>query len=104
MPIGSWRRILASRTRDRPGEPAPLAVRPQVGSEAEVVRDSILFISGRLNGEMGGPSIFPPLPADLADFARYGLYRRPDVEPNETEADGRRRSVYIFQRRLSRCR
>ncbi len=67
--------------------------------EAEVVRDSILFISGRLNGEMGGPSIFPPLPADLADFARYGRTGGLMWEPNETEADGRRRSVYIFQRR-----
>src|SRR2546422_8582486 len=40
--------------------------------EAEVLRDSILAVSGRLNPEMGGPSVFPPLPADLADFARYG--------------------------------
>ena len=34
--------------------------------EAEVIRDSILFVSGRLNGEMGGPSIFPLLPTDSA--------------------------------------
>ena len=67
--------------------------------EAEVIRDSILFVSGRLNGEMGGPSIFPPLPADLADFARYGRTGGLMWEPDETEADGRRRSVYIFQRR-----
>ncbi len=40
--------------------------------EAEAIRDSILFVSGRLNAERGGPSVFPPLPADLADFARYG--------------------------------
>ena len=40
--------------------------------EAEAIRDSILWVSGRLNPERGGPSVFPPLPADLADFARYG--------------------------------
>ncbi len=67
--------------------------------EAEAIRDSILQVSGRLNPEMGGPSVFPPLPADLADFARYG--RNGDLmwEPNEKENDAQRRSVYIFQRR-----
>lgn len=67
--------------------------------EAEAIRDSILHVSGRLNLEMGGPSVFPPLPADLADFARYG--RNGDLmwEPNEKESDARRRSIYTFQRR-----
>jgi len=67
--------------------------------EAEAIRDSILFVSGRLNPEMGGPSVFPPLPADLADFARYGRTGGVMWEPNEKEEDARRRSVYIFQRR-----
>jgi hypothetical protein len=67
--------------------------------EAEAIRDSILFVSGRLNPEMGGPSVFPPLPADLADFARYGRTGGLMWEPNEREEDARRRSVYIFQRR-----
>ena len=48
---------------------------------------------------MGGPSIFPPLPDDLADFARYGRTGGLMWEPNETEEDARRRSIYIFQRR-----
>ncbi len=67
--------------------------------EAEALRDSILQVSGRLNLEMGGPSVFPPLPADLADFARYGRSGGLMWEPNEKEEDARRRSVYIFQRR-----
>ena len=67
--------------------------------EAEAIRDSILFISGRLNPERGGPSVFPPLPADLADFARYGRSGGLMWEPNEKEEDARRRSIYIFQRR-----
>ena len=67
--------------------------------EAEAIRDSILFVSGRLNPEMGGPSVFPPLPADLADFARYGRTGGVMWEPNEKDDDARRRSVYIFQRR-----
>ena len=48
---------------------------------------------------MGGPSVFPPLPADLADFARYGRTGGVMWEPNERDEDARRRSVYIFQRR-----
>src|SRR5205823_3103127 len=67
--------------------------------EAEAIRDSILYVSGRLNPEMGGPSVFPPLPNDLADFARYGRTGGVMWEPNEKEEDARRRSVYIFQRR-----
>jgi Protein of unknown function (DUF1553) len=67
--------------------------------EAEAIRDSILALSGRLNQEMGGPSVFPPLPADLADFARYGRTGGLMWEPNERDEDARRRSVYIFQRR-----
>ena len=67
--------------------------------EAEAIRDSILSASGRLNLEMGGPSVFPPLPDDLADFARYGRGGGLMWEPNEKAEDARRRSVYIFQRR-----
>jgi hypothetical protein len=71
----------------------------RVRLEAEAIRDSVLFVSGRLNPERGGPSVFPPLPADLADFARYGRTGDLMWEPNEKEEDARRRSVYIFQRR-----
>ncbi len=67
--------------------------------EAEAIRDGILFVSGRLNREMGGPSVFPPLPADLVDFARYGRTGGLMWEPNERDEDARRRSVYIYQRR-----
>jgi hypothetical protein len=67
--------------------------------EAEAIRDSILAASGRLNPEMYGPSVFPPLPDDLADFARYGRTGGLMWEPNEKDEDARRRSVYIFQRR-----
>ena len=67
--------------------------------EGEAIRDGILVASGRLNPAMGGPSVFPPLPADLADFARYGRTGGLMWEPVEKEEDARRRSVYTFQRR-----
>ena len=67
--------------------------------EAEQVRDGILSVSGRLNLSMGGPSVFPPLPADLAIAARYGKEGGDMWEPNEKEEDNRRLSIYTFQRR-----
>lgn len=67
--------------------------------EAEQVRDGILALSNRLNLAMGGPSVFPPLPADLADAARYGREGGAMWEANESEADNRRLSIYTFQRR-----
>jgi hypothetical protein len=67
--------------------------------EAEAIRDGILYLSGGLNSAREGPSVFPPLPDDLADFARYGRTGGLMWEPNEKEEDARRRSIYIFQRR-----
>jgi hypothetical protein len=66
---------------------------------AEAVRDSVLFVSGRLNPERGGPSVFPPLPEDVADLGQSVPIGGLMWEPNEKEEDSRRRSVYIFQRR-----
>jgi hypothetical protein len=59
--------------------------------DAEAIRDSILFVSGRLNPQSGGPSVRPDLPAGLSD--RYGW--KSDKEP----AQRNRRSVYVFVRR-----
>ena len=67
--------------------------------EAEEIRDGILYVSGRLNLTRGGPSVYPPLPADLADAARYGRTGGAMWEPNESDQDNRRRSLYTFQRR-----
>ena len=67
--------------------------------EAEAVRDTILFLSGRLNLERGGPSVFPPLPEELSDLAKPVPAGGLQWETNEREEDARRRSVYIFQRR-----
>ncbi len=67
--------------------------------EAEVIRDTIFFLSGRLNLERGGPSVFPPLPEELSDLAKPVPAGGLQWEPNEKEEDARRRSVYIFQRR-----
>jgi cytochrome c553 len=60
--------------------------------EGEVIRDSLLFVSGRLNLEMGGPGVFPPIPSDILKGSRGWTASADPKEHN-------RRSVYIFSRR-----
>ena len=66
--------------------------------EAEAIRDSILQVSGTLNSKMGGPGVFPPVPAgtisDLSATAAAGGWNS-EKDP----AQNNRRSVYIFVRR-----
>jgi hypothetical protein len=60
--------------------------------EGEVLRDSLLAISGRLNREMGGPGVSPPIPADIAKTAK-------NWTTSANPADHHRRSVYVLARR-----
>ena len=63
--------------------------------EAEAVRDSILALSGWLNLEMHGPSVYPTLtPAVLAGQSRPG-----EGWGESTEQQASRRSVYVFSKR-----
>ncbi|MEW6157002.1 MAG: DUF1553 domain-containing protein, partial [Verrucomicrobiota bacterium] len=66
--------------------------RERVRLEGEVIWDSLLAISGRLNRTMHGPGVFPPIPEELFQGARgWTASTRP--------ADHHRRSIYIFARR-----
>jgi len=60
--------------------------------EGEVIRDSLLAVSGRLNLEMGGPGVFPPIPSDILKGSKGWTV---SADPKEHV----RRSVYIFSRR-----
>ena len=63
--------------------------------EAEIIRDSALAVAGLLNRQIGGPSVFPPLPQGLPKpTGGWDLTQR--------AADHQRRSVYIFSRRNHR--
>lgn len=59
--------------------------------EGEIIRDSLLAVSGQLKTTVGGPSVFPPLPADVGNVKDW------KTSPDPT--DHARRSVYIFARR-----
>jgi hypothetical protein len=63
--------------------------------EGEVIRDSMLQVSGLLNEKMHGPGVFPPLPPGV-------LATRGGWKDNESDEEADRRSVYIFVRRNMR--
>jgi hypothetical protein len=60
--------------------------------EGEVIRDSLLAVSGELNPALGGPGVFPPIPKEIfAGAAGWTASTDPQVYS--------RRSLYIFARR-----
>ena len=63
--------------------------------EAEVIRDCHLAVSGLMNPEIGGPSVRPPLPADLTSLAYANQIRWKDSEGPERY----RRGLYTFFQR-----
>jgi hypothetical protein len=64
----------------------------RVRLEGEVIRDSLLAISGKLNPKVGGPSVFPPIPADITKTSK-------NWTASTDASDHNRRSLYIFSRR-----
>jgi hypothetical protein len=63
--------------------------------EAEVIRDSILAVSGRLNPRMGGPGVYPTLPRAVLE----GQSMPGDGWGKSDEHEQTRRSIYIFAKR-----
>lgn len=64
--------------------------------EAEVVRDIALAASGLLNPQVGGPSMYPPLPEFMLEPpVSYGT----KIWPLSTGAEAYRRAMYIFRYR-----
>jgi hypothetical protein len=66
--------------------------------EAEIIRDSMLAVSGTLNRQLGGPSFKPHIPAE-ANLARNLKGERYPTKVADGP-DVRRRSVYMFHKRL----
>jgi hypothetical protein len=63
--------------------------------DGEAIRDALLDVSGRLNRSIGGPGVFPELPAELTRLSGKGK-----AWPVSTNAEDRnRRSLYVFTRR-----
>jgi hypothetical protein len=71
---------------------------PQRRLEAEAVRDSILAVSGRLNPQQGGPSLYPTLPRAVLE----GQSRPGEGWGKSDDAQASRRSIYIYVKRVLR--
>lgn len=65
---------------------------PRQRLEGEIIRDAALAVSGLLNPEMGGPSVFPPIPPGM----------KANWETTQDSAERNRRSLYVFIRRNTR--
>jgi len=68
---------------------------PQRRLEAEVIRDSILAVSGQLNSKMGGPGFYPTLPRAVLE----GQSKPGDGWGKSDTREQARRSIYIFAKR-----
>jgi mono/diheme cytochrome c family protein len=81
--------------RERDPKNLLLARQNRFRPEAEIMRDLALSAGGLLNESVGGPSIRPPLPADIAALGYAG-----SVKWEETKGPERyKRGMYIFYQR-----
>ena len=62
--------------------------------DAEIVRDDIMAVSGSLNLEMGGPPVFPHLPAEILRSMVNGIWNNQEDGPKSW-----RRSIYVYRKR-----
>lgn len=84
---------------ERDPENRLLARGPRVRLPAEIVRDNALAISGLLNREIGGPSVFPYQPAGLWEEMAFGEGFSAQEYKQSSGNDLYRRSLYTFWKR-----
>ncbi len=74
-----------------------LARQNRLRVEAEIVRDLSLDVAGLLSKKIGGPSVFPSLPAGITDLSYAGNFKW----TNSTGDDEHRRGMYTFFKRTA---
>ena len=74
-----------------------LARGPRFRLEAELIRDSMLKACGLLSAKLGGPSVYPPQPANVTTEGAYGSL---DWKVSQGE-DRYRRGLYTFSKRTA---
>lgn len=74
-----------------------LARQNRIRVSAEIVRDLYLSAGGLLSSNVGGPSVFPPLPAGVADLSYANNFK---WKTSQGE-DRYRRGMYTFFKRTS---
>ncbi|MEM9366398.1 MAG: PSD1 and planctomycete cytochrome C domain-containing protein [Planctomycetota bacterium] len=65
--------------------------------EAEIIRDITLAASGLLSKEIGGPSVFPPIPPSVTDLTYNSSFKW----ETSTDADRYRRGIYTYFKRTA---
>ena len=69
--------------------------KPYVRLEVEVIRDSLLAISGKLDRTMYGPSMYPFVPSEALD----GHADKRSIWPAFDEQSANRRTIYAYVKR-----
>jgi len=69
----------------------------RVRGEAEIIRDLHLAASGLLSTKIGGPSVFPPLPAGVTELSYANNFKWATSKGE----DRYRRGIYTFFKRTS---
>jgi hypothetical protein len=87
--------VMSATYRQSRSEPHVLRFNSLQRMEAEVLRDSILAVSGKLNLKPGGPGFKPRIRADLLDASQRNKW--PVLEQETPEQW--RRSIYIYVKR-----
>ena len=82
---------------DRDPGNAWLAHQNRVRVEAEIVRDIYLDAAGLLSKKVGGPSVFPPLPAEVSKQSYANNFKW----KTSTGEDRYRRGMYTFFKRTA---
>lgn len=80
--------------RERDPENHWLARQNRFRVEAEIVRDLSLAVAGLLSGRIGGPSVFPPMPPEIAALSYANSFK---WENSEGSARYRRGMYTYFQ-------
>ncbi len=76
---------------------ALLARQNRFRAEAEIVRDLCLQAGGLLTREVGGPSVYPPIPEDVAALSYANNFKW----KNSEGSDRYRRGMYTFYKRTA---
>jgi mono/diheme cytochrome c family protein len=74
---------------------------PRFRLKAEILRDNALAVSGLLNGQIGGPPVFPYQPPGIWEDVAYGDFFTAQVYTPGHGQDLYRRSMYTFWKRTA---
>lgn len=85
------------RSRDSDPQNIWLARQNRLRVEGEIVRDISLSVAGLLSRKVGGPSVFPPLPAGIAELSYAGNFKWAASKGDERY----RRGMYTFFKRTA---